>query len=101
MRELTLDERMNLGKDAGLLKDNPAFSFALNYLREGCYERLKSCPLKDTEALTLLAQQLKVVDAFERAMHGLVESGQVAKRDWEHLQARRDGLIERTLRRVS
>jgi hypothetical protein len=101
MRELTLNERMDLGRDAGLLKDNPAFSFALNYLRESCHERLKTCPLKDTEALTLIAQQLKVVDAFESAMHGLVENGRLAKREWEDVQARRDGLVQRTLRRVS
>lgn len=100
MKELTLHERIDLGNEAGKLKDNPAFSHALDLLREGCYERLRSASLRDTEGLTLIAQQLKVVNAFEAAVASLVNGGKQAARDWENLKARRDGFTERTLRRV-
>mgnify|MGYP001222898549 CR=1 FL=1 len=100
MKTLTLNERIDMGNEAGKLKDNPAFSYALEVLRESCYERLQAAPLKDTEGLTLIAQQLKVVNAFEAAVSGLVEGGKAAAHDWENLKARRDGFTERTLRRV-
>ncbi len=102
MKELSINEKMDMARHASFLSENPAFTFAVNYLREGCYERLRECPLKDKEGLTLIAQQLKVVDSLEAAIHSLIENGKLAASEWERLsKARTDGHIQRALSRIT
>ena len=98
----TLSEQIEMGREAGLLKDNPAYARAIDHLRAGCYERLKECPLKDKEGLTLIVQQLKVVNALEAAVTGLIEKGSIAANEWQRLNsARSDGPVQRAIRRIA
>lgn len=99
---MTLNEKIDAGREAGLLRDNPAFIAAMKMLRDSCHQRLADCPLKDQEGLTLIAQQLKVVNSFDAALSGLIEGGKQALQDWKNANnARRDSALQRTLRRVS
>lgn len=97
---LTLNEQMDMGREAGLLKDSKAFAFALNYLRDDVYTRLRAVPLTDTPAVTLLVQQLKCVDALEASLVSLVEMGHNAEREWQDKKLRADSPVSRLVRRI-
>lgn len=93
-------ERIDLGADAEALKGNAALAKALDILEQGVTERRKALPANRTDLIGVVHQQELVLDAFRSALEGLIHDGQIARKQWADLQAKREGRVQRFLRRA-
>lgn len=101
-----LRERVELGRQAELILENPAYTAAWNALRRSIQAAWKETATTDTQRMQLLHAQVRMVDSLQNIMNQLVAGGKDADaRLKDRLtkvvdQERNEGFVRRNLRAV-
>lgn len=101
-----LRERVELGRQAELILENPAYTAAWNALRRSIHDAWKDTATTDTQRMQLLHAQVRMVDSLQSIMGQLVNGGKDAQARLKERvakvadQERNEGLVRRNLRAV-
>lgn len=101
---MTQQEEANLGVAARQVLDNPAFTEAMQRVKDAQSRAWRNCDLRDVEGQKLLLQQAKVTDQLFAALVGLIEGGKMAQSKLDEKtrmdELRDENIARRALRRV-
>lgn len=90
----------DIGENARMVLENPAFSEALRLMRDEAAAAQKKCPIRDDEGQRLLAQAARLTDAVEQTLRGMLEAGKLADARIDIDAARSESGVKRALRKV-
>jgi len=96
---VTDQQLVDMGTNARLVLDNPAFTSAMEQLHRLNVEAFKKCDLRDAEGLRLARQFAAVTDDFEQILRRMVEGGKLAAIKLD--QHRNESAAKKALRRFS
>lgn len=101
-----LRERVELGRQAELILENPAYTAAWNALRRSIQDAWKETATTDTQRMQLLHAQVRMVDGLQNIMNQLVVGGKDSQARLKDRvakvadQERNEGIVRRNLRAV-
>lgn len=97
---MTNQQLSDLGVEARLVLDNPAFNEALRLMREDAIAQWKACPIRDREGQLLLLQAAKLTDKVENTLRSMLEAGKLAHAKLNIDDVRDESRVQRFARKV-
>jgi len=90
-------QTVNMGKEAALVLDSPAFSEAMQWMKAETQQEWLKCPIRDKEGQQLILITARIIEKFEASLRGMIESGKYAEHQIEKRDLRTEGVVKRTM----
>jgi hypothetical protein len=88
------------GIEAQQVLENPAFTRAMQAVKDQIHRQWLECPVRDREGQLLLLQLAKLADKFDSLLRGAVESGKLAQHRIDIDAERNESGARKLVRRV-
>lgn len=90
----------SLGQEAAQLLNNPAYTEAIDRLRQDVRVQWLEAPVRDLEGQRLLLITAKLVEKLEATIRGMVEAGKLAQSRIDINDLRDESGIQRAVRKI-